>query len=351
LAGITRLTGRLPAPLAVLRAVSLALYRELRSFHSITGQNFFFLVLFIAYQQVESVEFFGLILGALLFFPLSSDPLEKIPRDRRQLWPLHHRNWLAIRVASLFLSPVIWISLIVLLRIGWRLALQIAIAGLAAHGIAYVVKGPLKRHAPGFTVLHWVPRPPGITGQLMRLHWREMLTTLDPYVGLLLSLAVASYRVSGGALDPAALPVISMVVVVALSTSAQVLIGLDGPGAQRYRLLPIHGWRILLAKDAAYLIVLLILIAPLEIPSGFTSGLAGLTIGHSCAAMEPAPQRHWRFTSGLLWPTGALQIFAIFAIGNAYLKYGPVVLLFTIAAWALSVWWFGRKVDHRSLNN
>ena len=81
------------ATLAVLRAVGLASYRELRSFHSITGQNFFYLVLAIALQP-ESAYFFGLILGTLLFFPLSSDPIEKIPEDRRKLWPLDRRDWL-----------------------------------------------------------------------------------------------------------------------------------------------------------------------------------------------------------------------------------------------------------------
>ena len=335
---------RITPAVAVLRAVGLAAYRELRSFQSLTGQNFFFLVVFIAYQQAESAALFALILGALLFFPLSSDPLEKIPPDRRQLWPLDHRSWFAIRVASFFLSPVIWIALFVLLRIGWRLASQIVLLGLAAHGVAYVFKGPVKRWAPGFSLLRWVPAPPGVMGQLMRLHWREMLTTLDPYVGLLLSLSTLIYRASGGVLDPAALPVISMVVVVALSTSAQVLIGLDGAGAQRYRLMPIHGWQILLAKDAAYLIVLLILIAPLEVPASLTAGLAALAIGHGRAAMQPLPERRWRFTSGVMWPTGAFQMFAIFAIGNAVLKYGPIFIAVTAVAWICSIWWFGRKV-------
>ena len=82
---------------AVLRAVGLTSYRELRSYQSITGQNFFYLVLLIA-MQPESAAFFGLIVGALLFFPLSSDPLEKVPSDRRKLWPIERPDWLAIRI-------------------------------------------------------------------------------------------------------------------------------------------------------------------------------------------------------------------------------------------------------------
>ncbi len=334
------MTAKIAPAAAVLRAIGRASYRELRTFHSITGQNFFYLVVLIAYQQVSSVEFFGILVGALLFFPLSSDPLEKVPADRRKLWPLGLHDWLAIRIASLFLSPVLWIAALVLWRIGWRLAWQLALLGLGVRGISYA----LKRWAPHFNLLHYVPAPPGVMGQLMRLHWREMLTTLDPYVGLLLSLATTIFRITGGALPPEALPVISMVIVVTVSTSAQVLIGLDGAGAQRYRLMPIAGWRILLAKDAAFMVLLLILTAPIELPASLTAGLAALAIGHYQSVMQPVPEKRWRFTSGVLFPAGALQMFAIFALGNAVLKYGPLFFVLTLAAWFVSLLWFGRKV-------
>jgi hypothetical protein len=337
LAGIT---ARIAPAAAVLRAVGLASYRELRSFQSLTGQNFFYFLLFVGYQQASSVEFFGLMIGALLFFPLSSDPLERVPEDRRKLWPLDRRDWLAIRLASLFFSPVVWIALLIVFRTGWRLASQLVLVGLAAHGVAYV----FRRFAPRFNLLRFVPAPPGITGQLMRLHWREMLTTLDPYIGLLLTVSTTIFRMSGGVLDRDALPVVSMVVVVALSTSAQVLIGLDGAGAQRYRLMPLAGWRILLAKDAAFLIVVLILIAPLEVPGSFMGALAALAIGHQQAPMEAAPQTRWRFTSGVIWPAGVFQMVAIFAVGMGVLKYGLWFVVATVATWLISLVWFGRKV-------
>ncbi len=324
----------------MLRAVGVASYRELRSLKSIAGQNFFFFVVLVAYEQPESVAFFAVIVSALMFFPLSSDPLEKVPTDRRKLWPLNPGDWFAIRIASLFLSPVIWIAAFIMIRIGWRLAYQLVLAGLAAHAISYAIK----KWAPRFNLMRFVPAPPGVLGQLMRLHWREMLTTLDPYVGLVLSAATTIYRLSGGTLDPAALPIISMVVVVTISTSAQVLIGLDGAGAQRYRLMPLRGWQILLAKDAAFLAVLLILIAPLEIPASLTAGLAALAIGHGCAGEQAVMQQKWRFTAGVMWPTGAFQMFAIFAVGNGVLKYGILFIALTVAGWLLSLWWFGRKV-------
>jgi len=190
-----------------------------------------------------------------------------------------------------------------------------------------------------------IPAPPDFTGQIMRLHWREMLTTLDPYVGLLLTVAATLYRLAGGKLDEAALPILSMMIVVTVSTSAQVLIGLDGAGAQRYRLMPVAGWKILLAKDLAFLSLLLVLIAPLEIPASLTAGLAALAIGHSRTNQQAVAQQRWRFTSGVMWPTGAFQMFGIFAIGHGVLKYGPLFVALTVAAWLLSVWWYGRKLS------
>lgn len=324
---------------AVLRAVGRASWREFRTFQSITGQNFFYLVAVIALQP-ESAAFFAVILAALLIFPLSSDPLEKIPHDRRKLWPLDRGQWLVIRIATIFLSPVIWIALYLLRRMGWKIAVQLAVLGIVTQLAARFGR----RFLPNFNLLRYLPAPPGVIGLIMRLHWREMLTTLDPYVALLLAGSTAAYRFSGRPLDPTALPILSMIVVVALSTSAQVLIGLDGAGAQRYRLMPIRGWQILLAKDLAFLTILLILIAPLEIPATFTAGLAALAVGHYGSTEQAIPQQRWRFTSGVLLPTGALQMFAIFSVGNAVAKFGPVVIVLTAAVWLGSVFWFGRKV-------
>src|SRR5690349_2459613 len=76
------------APLtAILRALARAVWRDLRSYHSLTGNNFFLFVLLLS-QQVASSLFFALILALLLLFPLSADPLAKVPRDRLELWPL-----------------------------------------------------------------------------------------------------------------------------------------------------------------------------------------------------------------------------------------------------------------------
>ena len=47
----------------------------------------------------------------------------------------------------------------------------------------------------------------------------------------------------------------------------------------RYRLLPLRGWQILLAKDVAFLGVLLLLTLPLDARAGLAFGLAALAIG------------------------------------------------------------------------
>ena len=78
-------------------------------------------------------------------------------------------------------------------------------------------------------------------------------------------------------------------------------------------------------------------------PALLPAWLAALAIGHQRSAMEPAPQTRWRFTSGVM-SVGAFQTIAIFAIGNGVLKYGPVFIVGTVAAWVVSLMWFGRKV-------
>jgi len=91
--------------------------------------------------------------------------------------------------------------------------------------------------------------------------------------------------------------------------------------------------------------VLLILIVPLEIPASFTAGLAALAIGHSSAGDPTVAQQRWRFTSGVMWPTGAFQMFAIFAIGNGVLKFGWLFMVLTVVGWLGSLWWYGRKLS------
>jgi hypothetical protein len=117
------------------------------------------------------------------------------------------------------------------------------------QSIAYVTK-----RSSSSGSLFWlraIPAPPGAIGSIMRLQWREMLRTLDPYLAFILMACTEFYRLSGKPLDPAAPRILALLVALALSTETQVLFGIDGQGAERYRHFPIRGWQILLAKDLA----------------------------------------------------------------------------------------------------
>jgi hypothetical protein len=322
----------------VLKALGLASWRQVRSFGSIGGQNLFLFALFVAFQQLESAAFFALLLVTVLLFPLATDPLEIVPAERRMTWPLPGWEWSAVRAASLMLSPFVWVAAFFLFRSGWRMGAQVCLCGLAL----YLIKLPFRKMP-----LRWrirLPALPGATGALMRIQWRGMLRTLDPYVAFVLMAATTLYRTFGKPLDPAAPRIIALVVALAISTQGQVLFGIDGAGAQRYRQLPLKGWRILLAKDLAFLGLLAVLVAPLDFVSGLFGGLAALTIGHNRSVLNPIPQRRWRFTSGALAMDGIVQTMALFAVGNV-VREESWLMAVCVAGWAGSVVWYGRAWD------
>ena len=94
---------------AILSALARAVKRDLGTFESIGGNNFFLFALVLMLQP-QSAEFLLLLLGLLLLFPLSADPLAKIPADRYALWPLTRLQRLGLRLSSVLFSPVIWIA-------------------------------------------------------------------------------------------------------------------------------------------------------------------------------------------------------------------------------------------------
>lgn len=327
----------------VLKAVALASWRDAKTILSIAGQNLFLFIALVALQP-EGAAFFALILAAVVIFPLSADPMEKVPKDRWRLWPLTERERVVIRTVSVLFSPVTWLVVFLLLRGGWRAgALFLAIV-IPVKLLAYFI-ARWNTRLPQANLLHRISAPRGIIGAIVRLHWREMLTTLDPYVALLLSACTKLYQLSGKPLDPAALQIMSLVTALAMSTSAQLLLGLDGPGAERYRYLPVRGWQILWAKDLAFLSLLALLVAPLDLLSGVLGGIAALTVGHHRSIMQPIPQNRWRFTSGVLLPDGLLQTVALFSIGNSARTFGVAVIGPCLLCWLGSLWFYGRKWD------
>jgi hypothetical protein len=334
--------------LAILRALARAIRRDLRSYQSIAGNNFFLFVALLL-QQPQSAEFFVLILGFLLLFPLSADPLAKIPPDRLALWPLSVRQRLGLRLSSIALSPVIWIAFAILLtKARLKTALLFLAAAIVIQSLTLLASQAAKR-SPQWDLLRRMPSLPGRLGGLIRKNIRQMLTVLDTYMALALSISGFGYRLLSHQPNENAFPILALLVAMALSTYAQCLFGLDGKsGLTRYRLLPLRGWQVLLAKDIAYLAILFVLVLPLALLPGLTAGLAGLAIGHHAAVFTPSPQKRWRFTGGTVFPIGLFQVFAGTALGIAEHREGILYFVLAAALFGVSLFGYGVVWDRQT---
>ena len=242
----------------------------------------------------------------------------------------------ACRLASLLVSPIVWIALGTMVFTGHS-AIAVLLIGFSL----------LVNVSPRWNALRGIPQPPGKLGGLVQNALREMLTVLDVYAALLLSAGGTAYRFLSAHPDPLALPISAMLAGLALSTYAQSLFGLDidSSALLRYRLLPLPGWQILAAKDLAFLAVLTILVAPLHPGAGLTFGFVALTIGHHTSVRLPMPHRRWRFTGGRVLP-GVLQCVLGAATGLAEYQHGPVILLAAASLCAASLWLYGRGAAH-----
>ncbi len=318
---------------AIFRALFRAVRRNLGTFGSIKVNNFFLFVVLMMYGALNSGVMpvssypFLLLLGLLMLFPLSSDPLSQIPRTRLTLWPLHAGQRAGLRLGSLALSPIFWAAAVILVRTSKPVpAAALCGMAVAARGLA----------APQWEPLRVLPRGPGRLGQLIRANLRQMFTVLDTWVAILISAGAAVWRIAARNPDPDAFPILAILVALALSTYAQCLFSLDSAaGLTRYRLLPLRGWEILLAKDAAYLGMLLILLLPLDVAAGSTFGLVSLAAGRYPAVSGRIPVERWRFTSGRM-RFGILQCVLGIALAAAEARMGPLYLLAAALLYAAS---------------
>jgi hypothetical protein len=332
--------------LAILSALARSVWRDLRTFGSVGGNNLMLFMLLVMYQQPQSGAFFLMVLAVLMLGPLSGDPFRMIPRDRLAVWPFTSRERFGVRVGSLALSPVVWVAIAFLFWTGgWSL-------GLVLMGGAIVMQ------AAGDVWSRWregrvlsrrvvdVPKFPGRLGGLVQKNLRQMLSVLDFYAALALTIGGTLYRVFGAKADPDAFMILALVVVIALSTYAQALFGLDLPwGIARYRVLPLRGFEILLAKDIAFLCVAAVLVAPLALLPGVAGTLMTLAVGHHASVTRPSAQMRWRFTGGTLWPSGFFQVFLLVAIGVAVGRGSVWYLGLAFVAYVASLWYYGRMWD------
>jgi len=328
---------------AIFGALGRVARRDLQSFRSLQVNNFFLFVALLMYGAFESglaprsAYPFLLLLGFLLLFPLSGDPLARIPRVRRESWPLSAHQRFALRLASLALSPVLWIAIAVMASASLALAALFLTLSIGTQLLLALGR------RPAWTPQAKVPPIPGRLGLLVRKDARQMLTVLDTWVAILLSTGAAVWRVLDRHADPEALPILAILIALALSTYAQSLFGLDTPsGHTWYRASPLSGWKILLAKDAAFLGVLLVLLLPVSELTGLTFGLTALAVGHIPSVALRLPVERWRFTGGRVL-YAFLQVIPAIMLSLAVRQIGPVFLAPALALWAVSLAVLGRR--------
>ena len=328
---------------AVLRALGTAFRRDWKTVGSI-GVNAFFPVTVLMLGRAGG--FLYIILGLVMLFPASTDPMRKIPASRLGLWPLDRRDRTILRFVSPWLNPITWLlagMAVWALRGRVTFGLWALAAGLVAGGFL------VSDRMPAGKAIFWrrVPAFPGVVGQLIRKNVREILSTLDFYVALLLSLAGLVYRFAGLHLAGEAFRDLSLLVALAVCTYTQSLFGLDGDGGlARYRLLPLRGWQILLAKDLAFLAVTLLLLLPLDPVSGIAGAMMALAVGHSASVNQHKEQTRWRFSGGVSLSYSFFQVGAMAAAWGAVGLTSTWYFAAVGVVWMCSVAWYGKRLDH-----
>jgi hypothetical protein len=319
----------------VLGALWTAVRRNAKSIASFSSNNFFIVgAAFLLLGDPGAFVSLNAVVMAILFFPLSTDPLRKIPAIRLALWPLTRRDRWILRMISPWLNPIAWLLAALALWKGVAISLWAAIAGLFV--IAFVMPSLPSGSQKGIWRL--MPQFPGPLNQLVRKDLRQILSSLDFYCALSWAAVAAIVRVTGK-LPPEARVPMSMVVIFALSTIALNSFGLDGDaGMNRYRLLPVSGWKILLAKDAAFLLIAVLLTLPLSPMAGLSAALTALAIGHYDSVTLRHQETRWRFRTSESFGRSIFQVILLIMAGTG----GPIALALATVCYAGSTWWFGR---------
>lgn len=325
---------------AVLGAVWTAVRRDSSSLTSFTGNNFFYVALMLLFfDDKGAFTTMNVMLALVLFFPLSADPLRKVPAVRLASWPLGAYEHRLLRVFTPWLNPMTWLLVGLAL---WR-HVSTGLWTLVAVLFALAFIGPSLLRPQRRAGWRWVPPFPGPLGELIRKNVREMLASLDFYCALMLSGGALICRVIGFVPHDADLPM-TLLIMLALSTYSQSLFGLDGAGGlARYRLLPVPGWRILAAKDAAYVVIAVLLTAPWSPIAGLSAALMALALGHYTSVKQRRTQIRWRFTTGASFGSAIIQILLMDLAAAGSVLVSPALALVAVAAYAGSTWWMGRE--------
>jgi len=326
---------------AILKALNSAFRRDWKTFGSVAVNNFFPVTLFFLRQ---AGVFLYLLAGAVVLFPMSTDPLRKIPRSRLDSWPLTAGERRLLRVLSPWVNPVTWVLAGLACWAAWgKLTSGVwAIVAVIFGSGFFLSELPSMR---GIWFRRGVPSLPGPLNQLVRKNIREILSTLDFYVALLLTLGAAAWKIFGPPLPREAYLQMNLLALLALSSYTQCLFGLDGNGGvSRYQLLPLPGWQLLAAKDIAFLGIAVLLSLPVMPLPGIGAALICVAFGHSPSVKERREQVRWRFSSGVSLYFGFVQVI-LMALAAAAVEFSSgLYVVGCLAVWTASVWWYGGRV-------
>ncbi len=328
----------------ILAALAKVTRRDRKSIFSFSTNNLFYIgIAFLFAKDPGAMGFFGAIIAVVLFFPLTGDPLRKIPRERLALWPLTKPEHWVLRAISAWLNPIVWILAVLLVWKRVTFGLWGSIALLFALGFVAPWKFLKGRSGPWL----WLPSFPTALNQLIRKNLREMFATLDFYAALAVALPAAAIR-AAGKLPPDAFLPLTLLILLLLSTCALSLFGLDGEGAiTRYRLMPLSGWQILAAKDVVFLLVSLLLTAPFHPLAGFAAALMALATGHFASVGRHGYERRWRFQTSQSFGSSIIEIVAMIMAGAATAQFSRLILVACLLLYALSTWRAGRVLEEQ----
>ncbi len=332
----------------ILGAVATATRRKLGTFRALKVNNFFLIIALIAYSgsqsRVEpaSAYPFLLFLAAILLFPLSSDPLGEVPPSRLALWPIEPRERVALRLASLAVSPILWI--LALLVLFGRVRPGVAMAFISLTVLIQAISA-LVHFAPRWDFRKYTPPFPGAIGILLRSNLRQMFASLDLWLAVLLAACSVIYRLSSHP-DPAAFPILAILVALCAGNYAQCLFGRDvGSSAiTRYHLLPVRGSTILLAKGWACLLITFILVAPIQPLVGMTYAFTAVGFGHHASVIHASRLRAWRFSGSRLY-IGVAQGVAGIVLAFGAAQRGIGYLGVSVMVYAISLVLYGHVAE------
>ena len=146
-----------------------------------------------------------------------------------------------------------------------------------------------------------------------------------------------------------ALLAITVLIVLAPSSYAQCLFGLDGRAAWRVtaccRCAAGSCWRPRTRHSCWWQFPLTLPLAPLAPLAAAGAALVALALGHAPSVGRPRKQTRWRFSSGGSLVFGIFQAVLMATAAAGIFFSSRLALIPCVVAWALSVWYYGRVME------